>query len=195
MKKLLRLLIIITFFGLLLIILNSFGLFETEGIGVVNQSTGKWIIKINDVDITNEQNLKFSINNFIYEKNDKVADNKIAPNGSGYFDLIIDPTGTDVSVRYDISFDFSIADNIPSLKIDVINNDSDIIKTSDNNYTGVIKLSDIKKGKKSNLRVKIMWENIEDNNEFDSVIGTNENSKIIIPIKVKAIQYTGEDIC
>ena len=39
-----------------------------------------------------------------------------------------------------------------------------LIKTNLNTYTNVLTLSEIKEGKKNNIRVNIVWNNIEENN-------------------------------
>lgn len=193
-KKLFHLLIIAVFFIVLsYFIINSFGLFQTEGIGIVNQSVGKWIVKINDVDIT--KNTEFTVDNIKYFENSKVASNKIAPNSEGYFDLVIDPSGSDVAVKYDIIFNFEINEIVPSLQINVEDlTGGKIIKTGVNQYTGVINLDEIKAGTTNTLRVKVKWLNDENNNDYDSSLGTTENSKISFPIQVKAVQYMNETI-
>lgn len=196
MKKLFRLLIMtIILIAGLVIISDTFGLFETEGIGVVKQDVGKWIIKINDVDITKSTNAEFVIDDFSYTENANVASGKIAPNSEGYVELVIDPSGTDVSVRYDLTLNLDVADTLSSLQINVEDlTGGEIIKTGDNKYTGVLKVDDIKNGKTNKLRINIKWLNDEANNDIDTEMGQNENSKVSIPITIRAIQYTGEEI-
>ena len=196
MKKLFRLLIMtIILIAGLVIISDTFGLFETEGIGVVKQDVGKWIIKINDVDITKSTNAEFVIDDFSYTENANVASGKIAPNSEGYVELVIDPSGTDVSVRYDLTLNLDVADTLSSLQINVEDlTGGEIIKTGDNKYTGVLKVDYIKNGKTNKLRINIKWLNDEANNDIDTEMGQNENSKVSIPITIRAIQYTGEEI-
>ena len=107
----------------------------------------------------------------------------------------IDPTDTDVSVRYDIDFDFSEFENtnIVVSSIEEVNNRT-IVKTGLNKYTGVIPLSDIKNGVTNTIRVNIKWDNNEDNNEYDSEIGTVSGNVKSIPVLVNVSQYLGENI-
>ena len=69
-----------------------------------------------------------------------------------------------------------------------------IYLTYKNTYTGVIPLSDIKNGKTNKIKVKINWENDENNNKMDTTIGTLKSYTINIPINVTATQYLGEEI-
>ena len=101
MKKLL----ILTFFAILTfsLLVATYGIFES---GILSGTTIKiaaWEVTVNDSIITNE-NKKFSINDIIWEGSKNVLDGKVAPGMKGYFDIVIDPKNTDVSIRYDILF-------------------------------------------------------------------------------------------
>ncbi len=174
-------------------ILHSYGLFETEGVAVTEQSLGKWIIKINDVDITGTQK-DIDVDNFYYEDSNVVEGNKIAPGRKGYVDLILDPSETDVSVLYKIAFDFSKLENQAITASIEDMTGGNIIRTGENEYTGVIKLEDIKKGVTNTIRVNVIWENKEENNEVDSEIGQTVDATIKIPVSINVSQYTQEEI-
>lgn len=47
----------------------------------------------------------FNIDSLTYTSSEFVVENKIAPSASGYFDVTIDPTGSDVAVRFDVILD------------------------------------------------------------------------------------------
>lgn len=173
--------------------INSYGLFETEGVAVVEESLGKWIIKINQVDITGV-NQEFKVDQFYYTDSELVEGDNLAPGRSGYFELVLDPTGTDVSVLYEIDFDFSKIGN-PAIKASVEDlTGGNIVQTGENQYTGVLKLADIKKGTTNTVRVNITWEDLEDNNVIDSNLGTTPNAKVSIPVSVRVLQYTNDPI-
>lgn len=182
-------LMLVTILLVFLTFTNTFSVFHTEGIAVVNQEVGKWIIKINDTDISKVSNKSFSIDNFNYSNSTKVEDGMIAPGRSGYFDVIVDPSGTDVSVLYNIEFDFGES-SVLSSSVAVLNGDG-IIKTGPNKYSGIIKLSDIENNVTNTLRVYIDWINDENNNESDTIIGETQKY-ISIPVNISAVQYTGE---
>lgn len=184
-------LLIITVF----IILKTYGLFETKTELNVQSEVGKWVILVNNTDITQQENTKFSVDKIIWDQNDEVKEEKIAPGASGYFDIVIDPTDTDVSVRYDIGFDFSEFENtnITITSIQEIN-DKKIVKTGDNKYTGIITLDEISAGTTNTIRVNIAWENNEENNEHDSNLSSVPNTILNIPVTINVSQYLGETI-
>lgn len=184
-------LLIITVF----IILKTYGLFETKTELNVQSEVGKWVILVNNTDITQQENTKFSVDKIIWDQNDEIKEGKIAPGASGYFDIVIDPTDTDVSVRYDIGFDFSEFENtnITITSIQEIN-DKKIVKTGDNKYTGIITLDEISAGTTNTIRVNIAWENNEENNEHDSNLSSVPNTILNIPVTINVSQYLGETI-
>ena len=184
-------LLIITVF----IILKTYGLFETKTELNVQSEVGKWVILVNNTDITQQENTKFSVDKIIWDQNDEVKEGKIAPGASGYFDIVIDPTDTDVSVRYDIGFDFSEFENtnITITSIQEIN-DKKIVKTGNNKYTGIITLDEISAGTTNTIRVNIAWENNEENNEHDSNLSSAPNTILNIPVTINVSQYLGETI-
>ena len=187
-------LILLTAYMALTVAQNSYALFETEGVAVVEESLAKWLITVNDVKVTSTTKT-FVVNNFEYTTSEYVKDDKLAPGGSCYFDIIIDATDTDVSVKYIIDFDFSIIENYDFIETEVIDlTDGDVIKTDVNQYTGVLDIEEIKKGQTKTLRVNLTWKNDEENNEQDSTLGLNEDSKLTIPVNVKLTQYTSEEI-
>ena len=121
---------------------------------------------------------------------------KIAPGTGVYFDMEIDPTGTEVAVRYDITLDLEgkLSDNLVFSSAEETNQKQKLIKTGKNTYTGIISLSDIEKQVKANTRLYVTWENHEENNEQDSLEGSIFNNTTNFPVKVVVSQYMGEEI-
>ena len=103
MKKLLYFSFIALAIVSLIYLANTYALLETNAKAGITEDVGKWQIKINNTDISQGLSNSFNINDFVYTDNANVDDNVIAPGRKGYFDIIIDPTGTDVSIRYDIT--------------------------------------------------------------------------------------------
>lgn len=173
-------------------IYDAYALFESKKNMVVNNSIGKWNIHINDNNIGTTKD--FIIDSFTLEENEEVSEGKLAPGTTGYFDILIDPKDTSVSIRYDLTFDFNELSN--SFTIDKIEetNQINLIKTGENTYTNIIKLDDIKNGTTNNIRVYISWNNNEENNSIDSQIGMTEDNSIKIPIVVNVNQYLNETI-
>lgn len=187
---------IISFLLLILLVYKvagTYALLESKTNRVVETGLGHWTILVNNVDIT--RTYDFTIDSMNWDGNENVKEKKIAPGVGGYFDLTVDPTGTDVSVRCDISFDFSVFENssIDVTSIAVVDGPA-LIKTAADTYTGVIKLSDIKAGLKSTIRVYIVWENTDETSDYDTSLGMVHGNVLEIPISVSASQYTGEEI-
>ena len=170
---------------------NSFALFESNFTIVTESSTGSWNILINNVDITGATNT-FTVNNVNITGNNHVISNKMAPGTSAYFDVNIVPTGTEVSIRYDLTFDFSLLST--SLVVDEISelNNRTLVRTGENTYSGIITLAEIENNVVSNVRVNILWDNDENNNEIDTALGMDSSGSISIPVQIDVTQYLGE---
>ena len=170
---------------------GSFALFESAITVEASSNTGSWNIYINNTNISGATT-EFTVNNINVETNNHVVANRMAPGTSAYFDLNIVPTGTDVSIKYDITFDFSeLSTSLVVEDITELNNRT-LVRTGENTYSGVITLNEIKNNVTSNVRVSIRWDNNENNNEIDTEIGRNVNGFISIPVQINVIQYLGE---
>src|SRR5574344_263810 len=109
--------------------------------------------------------------------------------------ILIDPTGTEVSVRYDITFDFSLIENKNFNVTSVTTTDgTTLIRTGENTYSNVFLLSDIQNNKTNTIRVNIVWTNSEDNNDADSILGLDKEATISIPISILFTQYLDEEL-
>lgn len=187
-------LLLLTKYMAVAVIQNSYALFETKGVALVEQDLAKWVITINDIGVTGTTK-QFAVTNFRYTNDQYVNENKLAPGGSCYFDIVIDANDTNVSVKYTIDLDFSIIHNYEFIDSEVIDlTNGDIIRTGKDQYTGVLDLKEIKEGQTKTLRVKLIWSNNEENNENDSELGLDEKANIIIPVNVNLTQYTSEEI-
>ena len=186
---------LIFIFGLTIYnIRNSFALFESELTLSAEKATGAWNIYINGTNISSAASTSFTVNNVNVAANSHVVADRMAPGTSAYFDINIVPTGTDVSIRYDLSFDFSELST--TLTVDDIRelNNRNLVRTGENTYSGVITLSEIQSNVQSNVRVSIKWDNNENNNDIDTEIGRNINGSISIPVQINVIQYLGEEL-
>lgn len=173
-------------------ITNTYGLFESNINMDVDSKLATWNILINDTNIGKSET--FTIDNFISEEDRTVASGKIAPGTSGYFNINIDPSTTQVSIRYDLTFDFSKLDNLFTITKVEEKNGYNLIKTGPNTYSNVITLNEIKENKTNNIRVHIKWNNNEENNDKDTEIGLTENNTLNIPVSITVLQYSGEKI-
>ena len=194
-KKIIWLLVFIMVFASFIVFADTLALFETNATGEAKMDIGKWIIKISNVDITSGNSQSIVIDSFTYAGNANVAANKIAPGTSAYFDLVVDASECDVSVKYDITFNFdqvTYADNI-GFSVAEVGADS-VVRTAENTYSGIIDLDTIEAGDVVTLRVSMVWDNIESYNTNDTELGIVRDSKLALPITVNAIQYLGETL-
>ena len=170
----------------------SFALFESENDFIVNSDIGKWEISVND-DLINETNT-FNISNVRVNSDSNVRENYFAPGTTGYFDIIIDPNDTDVSIYYEIvcRTDYITNTQIALTRIENVGK-SDLINVADFTYAGVIPLADIKNGDITTIRFHITWNNNDNNNEVDSLYG-NSSANFEIPMQITFRQYLGEEI-
>lgn len=171
---------------------NTYGLFESKKEIDIDKSVAKWNIYINDNNLNTTET--FTIDNFTFQETDTVAKDKIAPGILGWFDILIDARDTQVSIIYEITFDFtSLPSNITVEKIEEING-REIIKTGPNTYSNYITLEDINDNLKDTIRVYIKWNNDEENNENDTNIGIIKNNSIKIPVSITVSQYLNDTI-
>ena len=171
---------------------NTYGLFESKKEIDIDKSVAKWNIYINDNNLNTTET--FTIDNFTFQETDTVAKDKIAPGILGWFDILIDARDTQVSIIYEITFDFtSLPSNITVEKIEEING-REIIKTGPNTYSNYITLDDINNNVKDTIRVHITWNNDEESNENDTNIGIIKNNSIKIPVSITVSQYLNDII-
>ena len=171
---------------------NTYGLFESKKEIDIDKSVAKWNIYINDNNLNTTET--FTIDNFTFQETDTVAKDKIAPGILGWFDILIDARDTQVSIIYEITFDFtSLPSNITVEKIEEING-REIIKTGPNTYSNYITLEDINNNLKDTIRVHIKGNNDEENNENDTNIGIIKNNSIKIPVSITVSQYLNDTI-
>jgi len=220
MNKKIRFVILIVILILLSLIINStYSKYINKSSATIDEKVGKWKIKINGTDVTTpDENGKlgnFEITDFEWSKSSYVAEGKVAPGMQGYFTLRVDPTGTDVSIKYAITIDDSkiaemlnitgidggnLTDRI-NLKITNVYEDGEaLVLPRDEKGNIIISKtkeleeiqSDLEEDRIDELVVEVTWINNEDNNDIDSQIGSVANNIIHLPVKVDVIQWTGE---
>ena len=178
---------------ILLIVVGSYALFESQRTNTSELTVAKWEIKVND-DMLSGSESTFTVNNFTWSTSEYVKEGKAAPGLDGYFDILIDPNDADTSIKYDVTFDFSNLDE-DQFEITEIKeiDDKSIVRTGEYTYSNIILLDDISDGETNTIRVYIEWINDENNNDKDSSLGTVLNTKILIPVTVNVTQYVDGD--
>lgn len=94
-------------------------------------------------------------------------------------------------------FDTSVL-NQKNIKLEsvkeVSSEENKLIKIDENSFSGIISLSEIKKGKKDKIEITFNWESIDIYDEEDTKLGKIKGNKFNIPITVMVTQYLGEEI-
>ena len=144
--------------------------------------------------------------NLTYVDSEHVKSQKMAPGTQAYFEIIIDPTNTDVSILYTLNIKL---DEVTEAKLKLVNvenyfqkpgeteqvTNEDVYTTNETNeHEATIPIATINDKYLNHIRLYFEWENVEENNEADSELGQTENAKINIPLEINLKQNTGEVI-
>lgn len=185
-------------------IATTYAKYMTEATANIEKTAGAWVIKINDNDISNSNSeTTFDIDDLIFPESEFVVEGKLAPASSGYFDVVIDPTGTSVAVRFDVTLDVSGLSAYDAINFTavyrVINGEevsANMVRTGDHTYSGVISLDDVKEGIASTMRFYIGWEEdeTEEGDESDTQLGNIKDVTAKLPVNVVISQYSGETL-
>ena len=185
-------------------IATSYAKYIAEANGLAEKQAGAWVIKINDDDISNSNSqTTFDIDQLIFPENEFVVDGKLAPATSGYFDVVIDPTGSSVAVRFDVTLDVSELSDYDAINFTaayrVVNGQevsAGMVRTGSHTFSGVISLADVQNGVASTMRFYIGWEEEGDDegDEEDSQIGNIKDLSADLPVNVVVSQYSGETL-
>ena len=205
MKKLLTILLLIMLIISFFQITRMYALYKDELEGEYANLLGIWSIKVNGIDISSGgENLTFEMTeeNLNYLESSTVMDDKIAPGRQATFEIIIDPTNTDVSILYTLNIKLS---SITQAKMNLVKVENyfqkegeteqitnETVNTNIEEHTAVIPIDKINDGYLNHVILYFEWTNLEENNEQDSILGETEDAKINIPLEINLKQYTGE---
>ena len=218
MKKLLTILVLIMLIISFFQITSMYALYKEKIEGEYSSMLGVWAIKVNETDITSGgQEVVFNITDdqLQYVNSNYIEAGKIAPDGQAYFDIVIDPTDTDVSIVYTITtgptatgsnagvtpastatIELLSAENYFGQGADgqtnKTTNDTDF--QDGNLYTSVIPIDKITGDYKNYIRLYFKWVNDETKNATDSSLAEIADSTISVPLQINLKQYTGEVI-
>ena len=185
-RRFIRFIIFYLFFAILLIMTSTFSRYATIQEGQPKAYIANWAVKINNEDITNKTTLSNVITLVPDSMKETTTDNKIAPGKYGHFDLIINPTGTEVAVEYTISLDVTnLPQGIVLTNYEIIE-DSIFQSFTDTNIVGEINLSNKEQALSENDKktIRVYWEWKEDS----TYISTEDDSydiSVMINIRQK----------
>lgn len=206
MKKLIIIFLLIMIIISTYQMINIYALYKSEISADGKLTLGTWNIQLNENDIKNGQfeTAYIGIKN---DYNDHTEEGTIAPGGEGYFEIQIDPSGTDVSIIYtiELNMEFENENTKPAIAIKSIENyyydqqgekveDDTVESIIDNNIIkGIITLQAINNQYVNKVKVNVKWENDENNNDKDTELGKNQVG-LIVRTNVEAKQYIGETL-
>ncbi len=150
----------------------------------VNETTdisiARWRILVNNYDIRSNSSTS-NIITPVFAGSTHVANGVIAPTASGYFDIVLDASGVDLSFSYNIS----IANSQDSIVSDIVItrctlNGTNVSLSNGSTVTGTIALSD---QRVNTLRVYIEWydgtnENMDNEDDTDTTMALESVAKI-----------------
>lgn len=198
MKKVLKILTLVMLIFTIIKIGDTYAkYFAKAHTETLSKEVGQWVIKVNEMDIYSEdgETVEFNIDKFNNFSNANAAPDKISPSSEGYADIIIDPEGTDVAVRYDIQIDLANDSNLAiEARLEMASGTNTLVKTGENTYSGIISLADVQAGNTADVRCYITWNNDETKNEEDTAAGTTLDVTFSVSANVTVTQYLGEEL-
>ena len=167
-----------------LVVSNTYALFETNANATSDFQIGKWVIKLNNKDISLSKII--TLDDFTYVNTNHVEEGYFAPTSKAEFEIDIDASETDTSVEYTLEIDDSNISEYPNIRFKIIDLDTNQ-ETTEVNISGIMHLDDTNKTKR--YKISLEWNNDADYDESDtSLIGEELQCKLSLDFK----QYLGE---
>lgn len=179
-KKVILIIVTIIFVCItFLLIFQTYAKYLSRATGETNVNIARWNIKVNNIPINDNTSITSTISP-IFPGNENIEANVLAPTAEGYFDLVFDFSGVDVSFMYTIS---SIIDESSPIKDFVIVGYSvdggDRIDFTDNKISDTVLLTDNVNTRI--VRIYIKWiddESASMSNEEDTLVTTSQTPAI-----------------
>ena len=141
------------------LIQDTYAKYVSSASGNATMSIARWNILVNDTDIKNNSNFTNTITP-VFEGNENIANNVIAPTSTGYFDIVLDGANADVSFNYTINLDVDETSDVSDLVIEKYTIGSDPTEyTYDGTISNNIILTDV--NKTISYRFYVTWNDSE----------------------------------
>ena len=195
-KKVLQVFIIAILILLCIAFLKSrvtYTSYETSINGNISSPIASWRINIDGKDISTLSTEGLTINSINWITNN-VREGKVAPGSVGDMKIVVDPTGTDVAIYFELEIIDKSVDESKFLKvtnISVANTDVELRRIAVNKYAGILTLDDISSGIKPEMDIDVIWESLEDVEYNPNV---NDNLDAFLVFNFNAKQYGGEEL-
>ena len=196
MKKIDKLILVLACLSIFLFVISkSFASLESKVDARSTMYVGKWNILVNNQNLNSVYSDDITLDDISWESNSHVSDGMAAPGRRGVISFEVDPTDTDVAVKYTITFRDHNDDPSYLLTIRGISTDGNpLIRSGEYSYTGIFSLQDIRNSNTKTVSIDVEWVNDESNNESDSLIGSQSAEARFLYINMEAVQYNGESI-
>ena len=196
MKKIDKLILVLACLSIFLFVISkSFASLESKVDARSTMYVGKWNILVNNQNLNSVYSDDITLDDISWESNSHVSDGMAAPGRRGVISFEVDPTDTDVAVKYTITFRDHSDDPSYLLTIRGISTDgTPLVRSGEFSYTGVFSLQDIRSDNTKTISIDVEWVNDESNNESDSLIGSQSAEARFLYINMEAVQYNGESI-
>ncbi len=150
----------------------------------------KWEIKVDKKSIISNQAKEITINDVEWDST-HTRKGKVALGSKGTINVEIDPTDTGVAIIYKFNVIDKSQDAEKILTLNYASSDNTtIIKTGINEYTGIISLDDIKNKKKPIIKFNVEWKD-----DGDYIFDPNDTSaENFLLMDFNASQYRGQEI-
>lgn len=191
MKKTTLIIILISIFALYFLSSPTYTAYESEVNNEVGVAVADWKIEIDNQDIATSTE-SISLSNIVWES-EHTNNNTVAPGSKGVVTINIDPTTTEVAIKYSISYvDHLLNPDCLLTVTSIYLENEELEKINDNTYAGVITLDQIKNKSVKVLKIHVEWINDEANNESDTQVGLNESQANYLNLEFTAEQYLGQ---
>ena len=195
-KKIYILLIGIIILLASVIIGNTVAKYVTSASSNADINIARWQVLVNNEDVTSAATLN-NIITPVFPGNNNIAQGVIAPSAEGYFDIVIDATNTDVSLRYEVTTSANEESIVQDLVLSGYSIDEgerqEIVEDENGNFKiqGDIRYNS--QDKDVTLRVYIKWNDDTENgatmsNADDTSTTQEEESVAKVNVNLKFIQ-------
>ena len=157
MKKIDKLILVLACLSIFLFVISkSFASLESKVDARSTMYVGKWNILVNNQNLNSVYNDDITLDDISWESNSHVSDGMAAPGRRGVISFEVDPTDTDVAVKYTITFRDHNDDPSYLLTIRGISTDgTPLIRSGEYSYTGIFSLEDIRNSNTKYIRTTV----------------------------------------
>lgn len=187
-KKLIVLLAFVSLFLCVITVQDTYAKYTSQANGTTDISIARWRILLNNFDVRDSLT-STSLITPVLNNNANIANGVIAPTATGYFDIVIDSTATDVSFTYTITVDNDEDTIVDDIVITGCYLNGQTVSFTNNTISGTIRINSATKV--NTLRVYIEWNDSTGqtmDNAADTLTTTNANPVAKIAVNANFIQ-------